>query len=94
MGLSEEEIGQLTLLEFDTLLKRKKAADNRVRFNAGIVAAAVLNTAAFGDPNRKPASPIDFVPDWKPKEKDLTEMSPQEQKYYIMNQFFKRSFRR
>ena len=93
MGLPEEEIGQLTLLEFDTLLKRKKAADNRVRLNAGIVAAAVLNTAAFGDPNRKPAHPTDFVPDWKKKEKDLTQMSPEEQKFYIMNQFFKRSFK-
>jgi hypothetical protein len=83
------------LLEFDALLKRKKAADNKERFNAAIVAAAVCNTAPFGDPNRKPVSPLDFVPDWKDanaetaagKETDLTKMSPEEQKNYILAVF-------
>ena len=94
MGLPEEEIGELTLLELDSLLKRSKADHNRVRLNAGIVASAVCNSAPFGDPDRKAVQPTDYVPDFKSKERDLTEMSPEEQKFHIMNQFFKRSFRR
>jgi hypothetical protein len=89
--LPDSEIGRLNLKEFDALLKRKKAADNMARLNAGVVAAAIYNTAPYGDPKRKVVSPLDFVPDWKPKERDLTELSPEEQKAFWMNTFFKKS---
>lgn len=92
LGLPEDDIGTLTLREFDALLQRARARDNRERLNAGIVAACVLNSA-MGDPNRKPAHPLDWVPDWKPKTPDLTQMSPEEQKWYLMNMFTKRTMR-
>lgn len=71
---------------FDSLLKRKRLADNHVRLNAGIVAAAILNSAP-GDPNRKPISPLDFVTDWAPQAPDLSKMSPNQAKEYLLGMF-------
>ena len=96
MGLADADIGGLNLLEYDALIQRKKAADNRERMNAGIVAAAILNSAAFGDPDRKPVSPLDFVPDYqniergRADEMDLTTLTPLQQKAYLENMFSKR----
>ena len=56
-------MGGLTLKEYDLLLKRKIQQDNRILYNAGVVAAAVINMAR--DPEKsEPISPVDFVPDW------------------------------
>jgi hypothetical protein len=80
------------------LLARKKAAENHARLNAGIIAAAVYNAAPFGGENRKAVSPLDFVPEWKQvadsHEHDLTKMSPERQRDYLMNIFGKRVMRR
>jgi len=91
LRLPEDEIGQLTMREFDALMKRKRDAMNHARLNVGIVAATILNSAPFADPNRKPCDPRDFVPDWRAPEADLTCMTPEEQKMYLMNMFMKRS---
>ena len=83
--------------EFEALCNRRRENDNKDRLNAGIVAAAVYNTAPFGDENREPVSPLDFVPEWKKKNTsaapDLTEMTAEEQKMYFFNIFSKRKFR-
>ena len=88
-------MGTLNLLEYDELCKRKRAEDNKARFNAGIVAAAILNSAPFGNPDRQPASPLDFVPDWKAKAEeaaafDLRNLSPEDQRQHFMSIFGKR----
>lgn len=90
MGLLEEEIGALTMREFDALLRRQRVRQNHERLNAGIVAAMIYNCAPFGDANREPKSPLDFVPDWKPKELDMRDLSAYQQKIYLMNIFMKR----
>lgn len=83
--------------EFDALCKRKRENDNKDRLNAGIVAAAIYNSAPFGDEGREPVSPLDFVPEWKKRNNsvapDLTEMTPEQQKNYFFNIFSKRKFR-
>lgn len=98
MGVSENEVGSLNLLEYDALVKRKQAADNRERLNAGIIAAAVCNTAAFGDPDRKPVSALDFVPEWKDLAEasatDLRNMSPNQQRAFLSNMFSKKKMTR
>jgi hypothetical protein len=91
LRLSDREIGRLSLKEFDALIKRHKAAQNYARLNAGIVAAAIYNSAPFGEANRRAISPLDFVPDWKNDEDDLRAMSPDSQKKFFHNLFFKRA---
>jgi hypothetical protein len=89
LRLPDAEIGYLTLAQFDELLKRKKLEDNLLRLNAGIVAAAVINS--FRAKDTEPISPLQFVPDWKDKVKngppDLRDMTPEEQKNYMMAMF-------
>lgn len=64
-----------------------------MQFNAGIIAAAVYNAAPFGDGKRKALSPLDFVPQWsdriKNEEDDLTKMTPEEQRDYLIREFEK-----
>lgn len=82
-------------MHFDALLKRKKADDNRQRFNHAIVAAVVANAAPFGDPNRKALTPLDFVPDLAADERaqgggglpDLSQMEPVAQRDYLLGLF-------
>lgn len=93
LGVPEEEIGHLTLREYEALVTRRKQIDNRLRFNAGLIAAAVQNCAPFGDPNRTPANALDFVPDWQVKPRTLDDMTPMQQKEYLLNMFCKTKFR-
>jgi len=87
LRLSEVEVGELTLAEFDALVQRKRAEDNRVRLNAGVVAATIQNCTP-GDPNREPASPLDFVPDWAKDHKlDLRRLTPEQQRDHIQAMF-------
>ena len=76
--------------EYDVLLRRARNKQNHETLNAGVVAAMIYNCAPFGDPNREPKSPLDFVPDWKPKPIDMRELTPMQQKIYLMNIFMKR----
>lgn len=79
------------MLEFDALLKRKEIAEQKARLNAGYIWAATLNAAPFGDPNRRPAQPTDIVPGMRSSdadEADLTQMTAEEQKRYLMNVFY------
>lgn len=89
MRLPDKDIGRLTLEQFDSLLKRKRMEENLTRLNAGIVAAAVLN--AFRAEGSEYVNPLSFVPDWKDQIKngppDLRELTPEEQKNYLMNMF-------
>jgi hypothetical protein len=95
-GLQEEEVGKLNLREYDALSKRKQAERNDARLNAGIIAAAILNSAAFGDPDRKPVTALDFVPDLKAKVEgsaprvDMRNWSPEDQRQHFMSIFGKR----
>lgn len=54
-------------------MKRKVQNENRLLYNAGVVAAAIYNVNR--DPEKsEPVSPIDFVPDWckdKKKAEDI-----------------------
>lgn len=75
--------------EFDALLRRKRLEHNHARLNAGIIAAMIYN-CAWGDPNRELKSPLDFVPDWQHKPVDLRDLTPMQQKIYLMNIFMKR----
>jgi hypothetical protein len=90
LGLPEDEVGRLTLAEYDALIKRKEAEDNRAQLNAGIVAAAVYNTMAGGI-DGKAVMPHDFVPALKQAESvwDMRELTPEEQKAYIFRMFGK-----
>lgn len=89
MRLSDRDIGRLTLEQFDALLKRRRMDENITRLNAGIVAAAVLN--AFRAEGTDYINPLSFVPDWKDKVKngpqDLRDLTPEEQKNYMMAMF-------
>jgi hypothetical protein len=80
------------MLEFDALLKRARIRQNYALLNAGTVAAMIWNCAP-GDPDREPKSPLDFVPDWKPKPVDLTELTPEQQRNYLISLFQKRTMR-
>ena len=51
LQLPEDEVGELTLAEFDALVQRKRAEDNRLRLNAGVVAATIQNCTP-GDPQQ------------------------------------------
>ncbi len=76
-------------MEYGELVKRKQAEDDKNRLNAGFIWAALYNTAAFGDPNRTPKHPTDIVDSMrKKKEFDLRDLSPEEQKVYLMNTFY------
>lgn len=91
LGLPDKEIGKLNLMEYDALVERKRASDNRERFNAGIIAAAIINSV--GGVDGKAVSPVEFVPDYKQiakaQEIDLTTMTPIEQRDYLLNTFGK-----
>lgn len=80
-------MGRLNLKEFDALVKRKEAANNRARYNAGLITAAVLNTAWAGDPNRTPANPLDFVPGLKPEVVTLDQLTAEQQRDHFMAVF-------
>jgi len=85
LRVPEHEVGRLTLAEYDALLQRKRAQDERVQLNAGVIAAAVINSQ--GGFNGKPAKPSDFVPSLQDQVRDLTELSAEEQKAYIFAMF-------
>jgi len=87
LGLPEEDVGRLNLLEYDALIERKKADDDRLRLNAGFIYAAVMNTAQWSDPHRVATQPTDIVPSMR-KEFDLRELSPEQQRDYLMSQFY------
>lgn len=101
--MPEVEIGSLTLRQFEALIDRKTADDNRLRLNAGIVAAALYNTAP-GDPNRKPVSPLQFVPGMAVQAEqadakasgapDMRLMDAVQQRDYLLRVLNKRSVRR
>lgn len=80
----------MNLLEYDALLKRKMAADDKLRLNAGFIYAAIQNTA-WGDPNRRPAQPTDIVPSMcHTEEFDLRKLDPDAQAEYITKVFSSR----
>lgn len=63
---------------------------------AGIVAAAIYNVAP-GDGSREPMSPLEFVPELKKKledAQDLRNMTPEQQRDYMLNIFGKRVFKK
>ena len=98
LGLTDDEVGGLTVLQYEALLSRKQENDNRLRLNAGFVAAAIYNAAPFGDGERKAVSPLDFVPEWQGRAQaekviDLREMTPEEQRDYLFSIFGKRIHR-
>jgi hypothetical protein len=74
------------------LLKRKEAEIRRGYLQVGILASTVANFSLC-HPD-KPLAPIDFVPGESSKEKtDLTQLTPQQQRDYLMGMFFKRDMR-
>jgi hypothetical protein len=57
-------------------------------FAAGTIAAAILNTAPFGDPNRTAANPLDFVPGHEPKEEKVEQPESDGERLTQMLAFF------
>ena len=99
LALSDEDTGELTVATFEALLARRSAQYNRERLNAGIVAAAIYNANPFRGENSKNVLPIDFVPELKEKYDkyqgpDLTKMTPEEQKAYLLLELGKKTYRR
>lgn len=97
--MPEDEIGRLTLRQFDALLERKTINDRRERLNTGIITAAIINSN--GGHNGKAVSPLEFVPGLGKQEAgdvagapDLTTMTPNEQQNYLLAMFGKREIRR
>jgi len=60
LGLSEEELWNLTLPEFNALLERKRERDERADLRAGTVAAVIAN--AFRSKGTRAYGPADFMP--------------------------------
>jgi hypothetical protein len=88
LGLAEEEIGQLNLLEYDALLTRKHLDEDRARLNAGFIYAAIHNTAYGGDPNRDAVQATDIVPGMRvEKHPDLRGMSGELVKQHLFSVF-------
>lgn len=77
--------------EYEALVERKRADDKRQRLNVGFVWAAILNTAAFADSNRRAAQPEDIVPGLTKEKRssgyDLTKMSGEEQAAHFRKLF-------
>lgn len=87
--MAEEDIGHLNVMEYGELIKRKQVEDDKNRLNVGFIWAALHNTAAFADPNRVAKQPTDIVDSMRQKKEfDLRDLSPEEQKSYIMNTFY------
>lgn len=79
LNLSIEEFGKLTPKMFSALVDRLKARDQKLYLAAGIIASTISNTAAFGDPQRKAASPLDFIPGFVKQKPVSREMETEEQ---------------
>jgi hypothetical protein len=99
LGLSDKDAGELTISMFEALLDRKMASNNREKLNAGIVAASIYNANPFRGEDAKVASPLDFVPELRDKQEqyqgpDLTQMTPEEQKNYLLLELGKKTYRR
>ena len=60
LGLSEEELWNLTLPEFNALVERKREQDERADLRAGIVAAVIANV--FRGKGTRAYQPYDFMP--------------------------------
>lgn len=59
--MPDSEIGELTAAELDALLDRHKQALRHDALCAGIVAAVIVNSNPYRDPNAQTMSPADFV---------------------------------
>ncbi|VVB52227.1 Uncharacterised protein [uncultured archaeon] len=88
----------MTSAEFELLLARKRQADRQAYFQAGIVAAAVINYSLARGEDHKLMDPWDFVPGGNPNAEDekvdLTKMSPEEQAAYVKGIFSKAIYRK
>jgi hypothetical protein len=59
------------MAQFEALLDRKTEERNRAQLNAGIVAAAMYNANPFREKGSAAANPLDFVPDYREKSKQV-----------------------
>lgn len=81
--MSDTETGRLNLKEYDALIKRKEADDNRHRLDAGFVWSAICN--ANRAEGVDPFQPTDIVPGMC---RQVAEMDGMEQKRFFDHQFF------
>lgn len=93
LGLSDKEFGAITPAMLDALLRRKQAREQQEFLRTGIVAAAIINFSM--SPPKEPVSARDFVPDFdgtkeEKEEFDLRNLSPEDQKRYIIDMFSKK----
>lgn len=75
---------------FEELVKRHQARERKEFIRTGILASAVINFSMSRPDD--PVDVMDFVPGGK-EEKDLRNLSPQEQAEYVMNQMSKKRIR-
>ena len=94
LHLSDEQFGQLTLGQFDALVRRREEAERREWMRTGTIAAAVMNFS-MNHPDRH-VEMMDFVPR-RPDEDDGTDLSkltPEQQANRILGQMMKRTYNR
>jgi hypothetical protein len=72
------------MAQFDALLERRIEEQNRAQFNAGLVAAAIVNAAPFREKGSEPVDPIDFVPDYARRRREATKPQTVEQQIAIL----------
>jgi hypothetical protein len=89
---------RLTSAQFELLLDRKREADRKSFYQAGVVASAVVNWSMCRGENFKPVNPWDFVPGGNPNAEaavvDLTTLSPEDQARHIKGLFSKKIYRK
>jgi hypothetical protein len=67
-GITWDEFQTLTLANIEALEYRRKVTSNYDRYNAGLVASAVINVNLM--PDAKRVDPFDFIPDIEEDEED------------------------
>lgn len=85
--MGTEEFGRSSYAQIEALVDRYKEDQRRQFLQTGIIASAIINMLRA--PDSKPVKATDFVPDLRDK-KDLSAMSPEEQREHWMSMFSNR----
>lgn len=82
----------MTPAMFDALVKRKEIEDTAEYARTGMICAAVINFSMCRPD--KPVAHTDFIPGYTKKERNLLDMSPEDQAAFIKSELGKKIFRR
>jgi hypothetical protein len=73
------------LAEFDALLERRIEEQNRAQLNAGIVAAAIVNSNPYREKGARVIDPIEWVPDYKRRKKEAQREQTVEEQIAVLS---------